>query len=72
MDQIVKKSELALKFQELLDTGVVTLPAIPLQSDFPSARIVVPVYDADGTGAPLSNGSSGGNDWQTGTRSWRS
>jgi hypothetical protein len=42
-------SPLGLKLQTLVDTGVVAPSPEPLNSPFPTARIVVPVYNSTGT-----------------------
>jgi hypothetical protein len=42
-------SPLALKLQELINAGLVVLQPQPSISDFPSARVIVPVYDSNGT-----------------------
>ena len=48
MDRTIPTSPLATQLDDLVREGLVTLNPIPL-SDFPSARIVVPVYDSTGT-----------------------
>jgi hypothetical protein len=37
----------------LIRQGVVVPAPIPAQNAFPTARVVVPVYDSNGTSAPL-------------------
>jgi hypothetical protein len=42
-------SPLALKLQELVNAGLVVIQPQPSMTDFPSARVIVPVYDSNGT-----------------------
>ena len=59
MTNNTQASPLAKKLQELIDAGLVVPAPIPAPIDFPSARIVVPVYDSNGTGHPLQMGLGG-------------
>lgn len=48
-------SSLADKLNELISAGLVTPMPLPSSNDFPTARVVLPVYDSTGVGAPTLN-----------------
>lgn len=57
----VKDMPLAGKLQELIASGVIKPAMMPTAQDFPSARVVVPVYDSTGAGSlPRWIGDNGG------------
>lgn len=60
MDHTVPQplSPLARRLQELVQTGIVH-PAYVPTGDFPSARVVVPVYDSAGTFWPADDSRRG-------------
>lgn len=42
-------SPLGRKLETLMQSGTVTLSPLPLDTSFPTARVVVPVYNSNGT-----------------------
>lgn len=48
-------SPLAKALAELIERGVVLPAPVPSQSVFPTARVVVPVYDSSGTNPSPTN-----------------
>ena len=42
-------SPLGRQLQTLIDSGAVVPSPMPFDSDFPTARIVVPIYNSNGT-----------------------
>ena len=62
---ISTNSLLAQQLEELVQSGVVTLKISPVNA-FPSARIVVPVYDSNGTQS-LDPKKKAEQQWPTGT-----
>lgn len=57
----VKDSPLANKLHELIAAGIIKPATMPTAQDFPSARVVVPVYDSTGAGSlPQWIGENGG------------
>ncbi|UNC16322.1 hypothetical protein FE249_19130 (plasmid) [Acidiphilium multivorum] len=58
-------SLLAQQLDELVQSGAVVLTPVPLNA-FPSARIVVPVYESNGTHTPVPE-KKADISWPTGT-----
>jgi hypothetical protein len=60
-DSQEKISPLGKKLEELAAAGFVQPMAMPSSQDFPSARVVVPVYNSTGTGSsPFRQGGTVG------------
>jgi len=54
-----KHSPLGRQLQNLIDSGMVTPSALPLDTSFPTARVVVPVYNSNGTSNVQAQGLTG-------------
>lgn len=54
-----KHSPLGRRLQTLIDSGMVTPSPLPLDSSFPTARVVVPVYNSNGTSNVHPHGVTG-------------
>lgn len=52
-------SPLGRQLQKLMDSGAVTPSPMPFDSTFPTARVVVPVYNSNGTSTVQSQGLTG-------------
>jgi len=61
-------SPLAQALAQLIESRVVVSSPMPLQNAFPTARIVVPVYDSNGTGGAPANTHMQGNNAQLARR----
>lgn len=54
-------SPLAKQLEELISSGLVKPAMMPSAHDFPTARVVVPVYDSTGVGSlPVWQGDRSG------------
>ena len=62
-------SPLGRQLQKLIDSGTVVPSPMPPNNTFPSARIVVPVYNSNGTSTVQANGPQGVPECPTGMTS---
>lgn len=60
-DNHTANSPLAKKLEELISLGLVNPMNMPTAQDFPSARVIMPVYDSTGVGPSVfRQGGTGG------------